>query len=278
MAETLQAMREAAGLTADAVAETLDVARTTVYRWEHAKVAPKSVTLRALLHLYGAGESDTERVLAHLAAAHRPAWWHAFHDVLPEHLAEVIDLESAARVIRTYAPGVIPELLQTSGYAAALLRLRNPWEKDAAIERRVELILARQRAAFERPAPLWFWAVIEESVLRRPVGRTEVLREQIQHLRAIKATRSSRITVQVMPGEAPPHLMAEYGTADVIRLDHHLVADRLVTRGLHPETATITTNRDAVRAYMLAMDQSATMAPRRNAPIPPIRLTNGETL
>ncbi|WP_063784369.1 helix-turn-helix domain-containing protein [Streptomyces sp. SBT349] len=272
VAAELRAFREAAGLTVPRVAEAVGVHQVTIYRLEHAKHVPKPATVAYLLSLYGVPEREAERLLADLVAANNPGWWHEFRDVLPAHLTDVIDLESAATRIRLYAPGVVPDLLQTREYAGALLRMRFPSAQGEFVRRRVELLAARQRACFDRPHPLRLWAVIEEAALRRPVGSSDVMRDQIRHLEAVNARASS--SIQIMPLASPPHLMADAGAAEVLRFDHPAVADRLVVRGL--ADATITGEVKAVQSYIQGLDQLALLAPPPRTPFPPIPLPNGD--
>ena len=76
-----------------------------------------------LLTLYGVTDSEERAALLNLAReANTPGWWHAYSDVLPTWLEPYVGLEAAASIIRTYQIQFVPGLLQTEGYARALIR------------------------------------------------------------------------------------------------------------------------------------------------------------
>ncbi|MCD9904736.1 helix-turn-helix transcriptional regulator [Streptomyces sp. MT29] len=260
LASDLRARREAAGLTMEAAATALGVHHMTLSRLELAKTVPRRATLIVLLRLYGTPDDEIESVLTSLEEAKRPGWWHPYRDILPDHLAGVIDLETAASMIRTYAPGVIPELLQTPGYARVLLELRHPRAGKEETSRRLRLLRERQHHTMDRAGhPVQVWAVIEEAVLDRAVGSQSVMDEQLAHLDSLAQHRNT-VTVQVIPASAGPHPLLLSGAADIMRYPHRQLGDRLIVRGLHPETATVTDEQVVVLTYLAAMDAAASLA------------------
>jgi len=98
--------------------------------------------------------------------------------------------------MRTYQIQWVPGLLQTEGYARALLRTGYPGVSDEEIGRRGELRISRQEI-LGRPGAPQLWAVIDEGALRRPMGGREVMREQLQHL--IKMAEHPAVTIQILP-------------------------------------------------------------------------------
>ncbi|MGQ4727343.1 helix-turn-helix domain-containing protein [Streptomyces sp. Ju416(a)] len=112
-------------------------------------------------------------------------------------------LERLARVISAYETMLIPGLLQTEAYATALYRSRVPAYSEEEIVRHVEARLERQAVLTRKPPPRIGY-VIEESVLDRPLGGPEVLKEQLLHvLDCIE--RFNHLTVQVMPSGQHTH-------------------------------------------------------------------------
>ncbi|MEU4506598.1 helix-turn-helix transcriptional regulator [Streptomyces sp. NPDC024089] len=260
-ASELRARREAAGFTLEAAATALGVHEMTLSRLELARTAPRRATVSHLLRLYGTPDTETETVLASLEEARQPGWWHPYRDILPDHLAGVIDLESAASLIRTYAPGVVPELLQTPGYARELLELRHPRAGADEIGRRLRLLEERQEHTIHRTdRPVRLWALIEGVVLERVIGDRDVMAEQLAHLDNFAVDRGA-VTLQVIPTAAGQHPLLLSGSADILRYTHQQLADRLIVRGLHPEAATVTEDKGAVLAYLAAMDATAALAP-----------------
>lgn len=265
----LRARREAAGVTLEAAAASLGVHRITLSRLERAHTVPNPGIVSRLLHLYGAPEEEAERVLRALEEAKEPGWWHPWRDVLPEYLAGVIDLESAADLIRVYSPGVVPELLQTPGYARAILQLRYPRATGEEIDRLLRLLRERQEHTLRRPVrPVRLWALIEEVVLQRPVGGPSAMTEQMNFLGHYTRHRGSGITVQVIPTTAKGHPLLLSGPVSILRYAHPLLQDRLIAPNLHPGVSPNTEDFDVVLTYLGAMDETAALAPPPTTPLP----------
>ena len=116
--------------------------------------------------------------------------------MLPSWFRIAVGLEESAALIRAYEPQVVPGLLQTEGYVRAITAASFPAASDEETERRVALRLARQQL-LSRPEPPEYWVVLDETVLRRPVGGRKVMRAQLEHL--IAAAGRLKVTIQVIP-------------------------------------------------------------------------------
>ena len=103
------------------------------------------------------------------------------------------DLEARAAKLRWFELAVIPGLLQTEGYARALLtdRIGFRGDRDEAVAARME-----RAAILDWDDPPELWAVIDEAVLRRPVGGADVMAGQIKHL--LHMARRPTIVVRVI--------------------------------------------------------------------------------
>ncbi|WP_326755813.1 helix-turn-helix transcriptional regulator [Streptomyces hirsutus] len=200
----LQELRETAGLTREEAARVLRVAPATVRRMETAEVALKIPYIQILLTAYGVSQGEAATFIGLAEDANRPGWWQRFHDVLPEWFSLYVSLEGAARVIRSYEPHFVPGLLQTEGYARAVLEAGTIGSQGPeAVERHVSLRLERQRL-LERRDPPHLWVIVEETVLRRPVARDgRVMREQFDKL--LEWSERDRITLQVAEFADGPH-------------------------------------------------------------------------
>ncbi|WP_280273509.1 DUF5753 domain-containing protein, partial [Nocardia wallacei] len=126
-------------------------------------------------------------------------WWHRYSDLLPQWFETYIGLEHAAHSIRTFEAQLVPGLLQTEAYTRAVVELGHE-EGEAA--RRVELRLRRQEV-LDRPGAPTLWAIVDETVLHRPVGGNAVLREQLEHL--VEMSERPNVTLQVLPYAAGGH-------------------------------------------------------------------------
>ncbi|MCW2875724.1 helix-turn-helix transcriptional regulator [Actinacidiphila oryziradicis] len=209
----LQDLREKAGLSYEQVAHSLDVTHATVRRMEKAEVGLKIPYVEKLLGMYGISADEISDFLALARQANRPGWWHRYRDVLPDWFSVYVSLEGEASSIRAYEPHYVPGLLQTEDYARAVLRAGLPHAPDADIERTVGLRMERQ-SLLTRPDPPLLWAVMDEAVVRRPIGGPDVMRAQIG--RMIECAAMPNVLLQIVPFSAGPH-PAMYGPFHVLR-------------------------------------------------------------
>jgi transcriptional regulator with XRE-family HTH domain len=199
----LRRLRETRGLTAEQAADAIRGSHSKISRLEHGRVGFKERDVADLLTLYGVTDGEERAALLNLAReANTPGWWHAYSDVLPTWVEAYIGLEAAASVIRTYQTQFMPGLLQTEGYARSLLHTGYPTVTEDELARRSELRVSRQEILSKPDAPQ-LWAIIDEGALRRPVGGSDVMREQIRHL--IEMTDHPAVTIQVLPFEVGGH-------------------------------------------------------------------------
>lgn len=95
---------------------------------------------------------------------------------------------------------VVPGLLQTAGYARAVMEAGLAGD-SAQIGDYVRMRLERQ-AVLDRPAPPWMMIVLDEAALRRDIGGSQVMREQIEHLLALCGRPN--VNIQVLPLKGTP--------------------------------------------------------------------------
>ena len=123
--------------------------------------------------------------------------------------------EAEATALYVFEHSLIPGLLQTPGYARAVLATR-PNTAEDEVDNLVVARLARQEVLSREdpPAPL-LWALIDEGVLYRPVAPAEVMRGQLMYL--VEMSRRPNITVQVLPYSAGGHtgLLGAFTVADL---------------------------------------------------------------
>jgi hypothetical protein len=182
--------------------------------------------------------------------------------LIPESYQELVQAESDASRITHFHPIFVPGLLQTRTYAtditpATTLKPLSPGEVKA----RVEVRMRRQQELLHRPDPVRLTAILDETALRRLVGSTATMREQLDHLLQLPAGGAA--TLVVIPTTAGPHpghlgafMLIEYdGRGDdvlcfegqsgnvVIRNQPDLVAEykrlasRLIDMGLRNQAA-----------------------------------------
>jgi transcriptional regulator with XRE-family HTH domain len=202
----LRRLREAREITTEHAAEAIRGSHSKISRMEHGRVGFKDRDVSDLLTLYGVTDPDERASLLALAReAGNPGWWHDFGDLLPHWFEPYISLEAAASVIRNYEVQFVPGLLQSRSYAREVIRLGYGSISDEELNRRVELRMGRQRLLSKATAPR-FWAVLDEAVLRRPIGGSEVMREQAEYL--IKMAEHPAVTLQIVPFRVGGHSAA----------------------------------------------------------------------
>jgi hypothetical protein len=201
----LRRLREEAGITCEDAGETIRASGSKISRLELGRTGFKIRDVTDILTLYGVhDEADRATLTALARQANVPGWWRPYSDVIPTWFEPYLGMEQAASVIRCFEIQFVPGLLQTEGYARAVMRL-DADATETEIKLRLALRMRRQQLVHQ-PAPPHLWAVIDEAVLRRPMGGDEIMREQIRHL--IELSRLPHVTIQVMPFSAGGHSAA----------------------------------------------------------------------
>ncbi|PRX98095.1 helix-turn-helix domain-containing protein [Allonocardiopsis opalescens] len=131
------------------------------------------------------------------------AWQNQQMSTQPEWMRDIIQAEREAVEILSYQPLNVPGQLQTEDYARALLREGRPEDTDAEIDELVQNRMARQVDLLSRERPPLLHVVMDETVIRRPVGGPEVISRQLERL--LEASRDPRITLQIIRFNTRPH-------------------------------------------------------------------------
>jgi transcriptional regulator with XRE-family HTH domain len=119
----------------------------------------------------------------------------------PGWFADWPNKEAQAATLRSFQPLVVPGLLQTEDYARAVLRSR-VGDTDAEVEEMIAARMGRQ-VILDRDRPPTLWVILDEGVLRRPIGGPAVMGEQLRQL--AKAARRPSIVLQVIPAATGAH-------------------------------------------------------------------------
>jgi hypothetical protein len=123
-------------------------------------------------------------------------------DAVPEWFSLFVELEPAAATIQKYEAELVPGLLQTRDYARAIYRAFQPDAEEAEIERRIAVRMDRQTIV-DRSASRRLHAVLNEAVLLRNVGGSEVMKAQLTKLREM--AQRPQITIDILPLSAGAH-------------------------------------------------------------------------
>ncbi|MFG2948536.1 helix-turn-helix domain-containing protein [Streptomyces adustus] len=248
-------LRERAGLKREEAAQILRVAPATVRRMEMAEVTLKIPYLQLLLKAYGISEAEAEAFVRLAEEANQPGWWQRFHDILPGWFSMHVSLEGAAGLIRQYEPHFVPGLLQTEDYARGVLKSGAIGQTSPDdIERHVALRMQRQGLLTRQDAPR-LWVVMDETVLRRPVGDAEVMRAQIDKL--LDAMKLPNVTLQIAPFANGPH-PGTYGPFVLFRFAMPELPDMVYSEYL--TGAVYLDARSEVATHLEVMDRMAAQA------------------
>lgn len=100
--------------------------------------------------------------------------------------------------------GAVPpaRLLQTDAYARAVIRASQPREPQTKVDAKVEARLARAHI-FDEPDAPEYWAILHESLIRQPIGVSDVMAEQFEHI--LELTERARLLLQVLPTDIGAH-------------------------------------------------------------------------
>jgi transcriptional regulator with XRE-family HTH domain len=198
----LRRLREEASITTEQAAGAIRGSHSKISRMEHGRVGFKDRDIADLLSLYGVTNGEEREALLKLAReASTPGWWQGYADILPHWVEPYFGLEEAASFIRIYELQFVPGLLQTEGYAHALIRMGNA-STEEDVTRRAEARIARQEI-LTRENPPRLWAVMDEGALRRSIGGKAVMREQIRHLADM--CEHPAVTLQILPFQVGAH-------------------------------------------------------------------------
>jgi transcriptional regulator with XRE-family HTH domain len=216
----LRRFREAAEISTEQAGFEIRASRSKISRLENGRVKLKSRDMTDLLTLYGVtDEALRSRFLALAEQSNSPDWWTKYGDVAPDWFETYLGLEAAASTIRNFEVQFVPGLFQTEDYARAVLgRKTGPGD---VVERRLALRLKRQDL-LSRPEPPRIWSVVDEAVLRRPVGGPAVMRAQLRHL--IETAELPHVTLQAVPFARGSHA-GESGSFTVLRFEEHDLPD-----------------------------------------------------
>ncbi|MCX5420662.1 helix-turn-helix transcriptional regulator [Streptomyces sp. NBC_00078] len=113
-----------------------------------------------------------------------------------DYFAQVVELERLATRICEFAPTVLPGLLQTALYAEAVTIAANPFVTDEYVDETVAARLERQHILKDATRPE-YWVIVHENVLRTPVGSSEAMGEQLEHIAGL--IRERKVWVTVIP-------------------------------------------------------------------------------
>jgi predicted transcriptional regulator len=168
------------------------------------------------------------------------------------------DYEDRAATVRAWSPGVLHGLLQTEGYARALIAVQ-PGVTAEVTAARLAARAERQRRVLDRQdSPPSVWIIVDEMALYRQVGTPAVMAAQLRHLAEVAAR--SLVTLTVMPAIAHAANASGFVLADDAAWCEHLAAGGVYTE---PQIVTGLAQRfDSLRAECYRASESLALIDR----------------
>ncbi len=244
----LRRLREQAGLTCEEVGQRLECSGTRISRMETGRIGARPGDVRELLEIYGVTGAEADSLVQLARDARRKGWWHGYGPALPPWFEAYVGLESAVARLRDFQPMVVPGLLQTEGYARAVLRAAPQAGLGEDIDRQVALRMQRQ-AILDQASPPEVSVVLSEGVLRVQVGGPAVMRAQLQRLAELAARPS--IALQVLPSSSAAHVQP---ISPFTMLEFADPADHAVVYLEHLTGSLFLENPSDVRRYRAVFD------------------------
>jgi transcriptional regulator with XRE-family HTH domain len=179
----LKSQRTAADLTQQKLAVAAIMTRSHIAHIEAGRRVPSKEDARRLDRALGTGD---------VLSSFRPQ----DDEALADYFGAARHLEQQATMIREFALSFVPGILQTEAYACAVLGMAFPPLAEEERDKAVVARLNRSKILANATAPV-VWALLDEAVLRRPIGGREVMAGQITHL--VRLIEAKRVRAHVMP-------------------------------------------------------------------------------
>ncbi|OEJ56716.1 hypothetical protein BGM19_00210 [Streptomyces agglomeratus] len=243
----LRRMRDARGLTASSVAKQFGWSTARMTRLETKDTAVEIGDVRLLCDLYEAPRELREELENYAKITKtRKDWWDLkpFKGTIPAWFQAYLGLEAAAKTLDIYQSEFIPGLAQDPEYAREILSLSDADEKTQEVQAEVRL---KRQSILDRPQPPTVTIVLNEAVIRRPIGPGRVMCRQLERLLQLAA--APHVNVHVLPFSAGAH-PAMHGPFTLLDFEDDTVGDlayleNLVDGGVLSDESVVTPFSDA---------------------------------
>lgn len=191
--EELKLRRIAAGLTQEALGEMVVCSPTLISHWEAGRRLPKP--------------DDARRIdVALCTDGFFARWLEDLDSKFAQYFTPVAELESEATEVRLYGLTLIPGLLQTSAYARAVFQAYRPNYRTDELDELIVNRMERGQVLSGPNAPI-AWALLDEASLRRRIGGSQVMAEQLRKVATM--AESGLLRLHVLPFAVGAHALLE---------------------------------------------------------------------
>lgn len=173
-------------MSRDELSQVVFVSESLVRAWESGRRVPQPDHLVRAEGVLGTGGIFT-RMREDLVQ----------NEPLPEYMGRWREIEEGATSLQWHQPLLIPGLLQNEDYARAVFAGSGRQIDDA--EEQVQVRMERQRILAPENS-LMFVAILDETVLYRPVGGVKTMHDQL--VRLLERAEQPNVRIQVVPQEA----------------------------------------------------------------------------
>ncbi|WP_297546359.1 helix-turn-helix transcriptional regulator [Amycolatopsis sp.] len=238
----IKKLRISARMSLDEAAEKLDKTRSSLSRIENGLTRADVHLVRSMMDVY---DCRDDWLIELARRASRKGWWLTFGITDKGY----IGMETEAADALTWQLAYIPGLLQTEAYMRELFSTGPRWSKEQ-FENHVKARMFRQERLVDPDQPLRLTAIVDESVLTRPIGGAEVMRAQLNRL--VEFGGLATVSLQVLPHGPKPHSGMD-GAFTILRFEEAEDPDLLY---LEPVTGSIHSEEpEEVRAARLVFDR-----------------------
>ncbi|MFJ2814224.1 helix-turn-helix domain-containing protein [Streptomyces sp. NPDC091279] len=188
-----------------AICSELGWPESKLSRVESGRLGISEADLELLLDRYDVKDKSLRGYVVDLRRRGNVRGWETdVRSVVTAPYADYIGYEADAAETYNAQTTLIPGLLQTHEYAAAVFDQQSPGTTEE--ERRERLAIRdKRREVFDRARPLIFWGVISESVFRHAIGGPDVMAGQLGYLLDLSRDYPNTINLHVLPEDAPSH-------------------------------------------------------------------------
>ncbi|MET8449791.1 helix-turn-helix transcriptional regulator [Streptomyces sp. NPDC005209] len=191
--EELRLRRVAAQLTQEELGDHVVCSPTLISHFEAGRRLPKPDDAQRIDRALG-----TDGFFAR--------WLEDLESKYADHFAAAAELEQQATLIQQFALSLVPGVLQTDEYARALFRAYSPNHTPEELDGAV-VIRTKRRRILDGPTQPVVWTLLDEAVLRRRIGGSHVMAEQLSRVAGLAET--GRLRLHVLPFGVGAHALLE---------------------------------------------------------------------